>query len=170
MKAASRSVRTAIAAYVVAVTPGCAGARLNISATSSLYPMSFSHLVRDRTGRLYDGGSMDRVGTFSASKTSFAILYSALGVFPRYDVSDDVNRQVSSARGEAIIDTTVSVTTDCNILNGFPILNIVPLWPGCVHVVISGAIVRRRPSRAGRLIPEQLWPDEVNPAIVDGQR
>ena len=87
---------------------------------------------------------MDAVGTFSSSKSSYGMFYSALGASPHYDVSDDVNRQVSSVGGEAIIDATVSVTTDCNALNGFPILNAIPIWPGCVHVLISGAIVRRK--------------------------
>lgn len=92
---------------------------------------------------------MDALGAFSTSKPSFGLFYSALGISPRYDVSEDVNRQVSTVGGEAIIDATVSVTTDCNALNAFPILNVIPVWPGCVHVVMSGAIVRRR-SPAGR--------------------
>ena len=136
--------RVALAACVLVPAAGCAGSRVEIMARSSRYPISLSHLVRDRTGRLYDGGSLHAVGAFSTSTTSFGLFYSGLGISPRCDVSEDVNRQVSAAGGEAIIDATVSVTTDCNALNGFPILNAIPVWPGCVHVVMSGAIVRRR--------------------------
>jgi len=137
------SARLSFAAWLLLVA-GCAGSRVEITARNSRYPISFSHLVRDRAGYLYDRASLDAVGTFNGSKSSFGIFYSALGLSPRYDVSDDVNRQVARAGGEAVVDTTVSVTTDCNALNAFPILNAIPIWPGCVHVVVSGAIVRRR--------------------------
>jgi len=50
--------------------------------------------------------------------------------------------------GEAVVGLTVTVSDACDVLNVFPILNIIPLWPGCVPVTITGDIVRRRPVAA----------------------
>jgi hypothetical protein len=45
---------------------------------------------------------------------------------------------------EAVVGLTVSIAGGCGWLNGFPILNALPVWPGCVPVRLTGDIVRRR--------------------------
>jgi len=137
--------RALVLMLMVSAAGGCAGGRVSIVAERSRYPISLSRAVRDQTGRLYEGLSLEHVGTLDAGGTRVGILYSALTIPPSMDISDDVNQQVAAAGGEAVVALTVSVGVGCEILNVFPILNIVPLWPGCVPVSVTGDIVRRRP-------------------------
>ena len=41
-----------------------------------------------------------------------------------------INAQVAAAGGEAVVGLTISVGDGCGWLNGFPILNALPVWPG----------------------------------------
>lgn len=51
---------------------------------------------------------------------------------------------VTAAQGEAIINLSVTVSEGCALLNSFPVLNVLPIWPGCVPITIEGEIVRSR--------------------------
>jgi hypothetical protein len=121
---------------------GCAGARVQVTAATSSYPLSMSGGVRDLDGKLYARPSLKKVGDFYVEKTRVGILYSA--VTPRsFDISDDVNAQVAGVKGEAVINLEVTVSEGCATLNGMPVLNALPIWPGCIPVIITGDIVRR---------------------------
>ena len=127
---------------------GCAGATVDVTARGAAYPISMSGFVRDNTGALLDMRSLKIVSGFHVEKTRIGLLYS--GVTPRstIDISDEVNSQVAAAQGEAIIRLSVTVGPSCNILNTFPVLNAIPVWPGCVPVAIDGLVVKRRPTSA----------------------
>jgi len=127
---------------------GCAGARVAVKADQSRYAISMSQVIRDQSGQAYDRRSLDTVGRFQADKTRMGYLYSALTILSTIDISEEVNQQVASVGGEAVVGLTVTVSDACDVLNLFPILNIIPLWPGCVPVTITGDIVRRRPMTA----------------------
>jgi len=138
-----RLVVTALASALAA--GGCAGGRVGITADHSRYPISMSQAVRDQTGRLHDRRSLETVGALDAGGTRVGIFYSALTMPWTIDISDAVNQQVAAAGGEAVINLAVSVSGACDVLNAFPILNMIPIWPGCVPVTVTGEIVRRRP-------------------------
>jgi hypothetical protein len=135
-----------IAALVVALFAGCAGARVSVTAERARYPISFSGSVRDANGELRPRSSLVKVGELAASQTRMGFFYS--GATPRssYDISDEVNAQVEAAHGEAVVYLTITVSDSCNVLNAFPVLNALPFWPGCVPLDVTGEIVRRRPS------------------------
>ena len=132
-----------VAALGALLACGCAGARVTVSADRARYPVSLSGAVRDRSGRIYNRHSLARVATFSAGRTPIGVAYSAWTFPSRYDISDEVNRQVASSCGEAVVNLAVSVSNRCTALNFFPFLNALPSWPGCVPVTITGDIVRR---------------------------
>ena len=123
---------------------GCAGARVAVTADRARYPLSFSPVVRDQSGRPYDARTLVKVGWLDVRKTTPGFVYSALTVPPTRDFSDEINARVAAAGGEAVVDVTVSIAGGCGWLNGFPILNALPIWPGCVPVRLTGDIVRRR--------------------------
>jgi hypothetical protein len=129
---------------VALAASGCAGARVNVTANRARYPLSFSPVVRDASGRPYDARNLMKVGWLDVRKTTPGFVYSALTVPPTRDFSDEINAQVAAAGGEAVVDLTVTVAGGCGWLNGFPILNALPVWPGCVPVRLTGDIVRRR--------------------------
>jgi hypothetical protein len=121
---------------------GCAGANVNILANNARFPISMSPVVRDQSGVLLDGQSLARVGEFEASSTKFAILYS-MSSTGTFDISEAVNQQVAAAGGEAIVNFKIRADDGCTLMNTFPILNILPFWPGCIPVTVTGDIVRR---------------------------
>ena len=128
----------------VAATTGCAGARVDVTAARSRFPISMSDAVRDRSGELYGPPSLQRLADFSVESTKIGILYSAVAPGSPLDISDAVNTQVTAAQGEAIINLSVTVSEGCAFLNSVPLLNALPIWPGCVPITIEGEIVRRR--------------------------
>lgn len=123
---------------------GCAGARVNVTANRARYPLSLSPVVRDESGRPYDARTLVKVGWLDVLKTTPGFVYSALTVPPARDFSDEINAHVAAAGGEAVVRLTVTIAGGCGWLNGFPILNALPVWPGCVPVRLTGDIVRRR--------------------------
>jgi hypothetical protein len=135
--------RLAAALVCTLVSAGCAGARVNVKADRARYPLSLSPVVRGGSGRLYDARTLVKVGWLDVSKTTPGFVYSALTVPPTRDFSEEINAQVTAVGGEAVVDLTISISGSCGWLNGFPILNAVPVWPGCVPVRLTGEIVRR---------------------------
>jgi hypothetical protein len=123
---------------------GCAGARVDVTANRAQYPLSLSPLVRDASGRPYDARTLVKVGWLDVRKTTPGFGYSTVTIPPTRDFSDEINAAVAAAGGEAVVRLTVSVAGGCGWLNGFPILNALPVWPGCVPVRLTGDIVRRR--------------------------
>jgi len=129
---------------IVAVDSSCAGASAHVRADTSRYPISMSPVVRDQNGMLLERGHLVHVGQLSISSAKIAIFYTLLP--PRtFDVSEEVNRQVAAVGGEAVVNFTVETTDGCDVLNFFPVLNILPIWPGCVPVAVWGDIVKRVP-------------------------
>jgi hypothetical protein len=150
MRARGKTTVRAIAALVTLVLAagGCAGASVEVTAERARYPVSMSGLVRDGTGVIHGPWSLQRVGMLRTEATRFGFLYSTATAQPRYDISDEVNAQVAAARGEAVVNLSVTVSARCGKLNMFPFLGILPFWPGCVPVSIMGDIVRRWPAPA----------------------
>jgi hypothetical protein len=85
-----------------------------------------------------------KVGWLDVRKTTPGVVYSALTLPSARDFSDEINAQIAAAGGEAVVGMAVSISGRCGWLNGFPILNALPVWPGCVPVKLTGEIVKRR--------------------------
>jgi hypothetical protein len=141
------TVSAVSAALVLAATVGgCAGARVTVTADRAAYPISLSDSVADGTGKLWTKSQLVKVGTFETHRTSIGFLYSRLTPRSMVDVSEELNTQVAASAGEAVVGLAISSSGACG-LNAVPVLTILPIWPGCVHVVLTGDIVRR-PARA----------------------
>ncbi len=125
---------------------GCAGARTTVVATHSHYPVSLSRGLRDRDGSLVTAERRRVVGRFSASHTAWGMVYSAAKLTPTTDISDEVNAQVAAAHGDGIIHLAI-VTRACALdYFAFP-FGILPFWPSCAFVDVSGDIVRVEPAQ-----------------------
>ena len=140
----SVAVTARLVLFAALAASGCAGARVNVTANGARYPLSLSPVVRDASGRPYDARSLVKVGWLDVRKTAPGFVYAALTIPPTRDFSDEINAQVAAAGGEAVVSLTISVAGGCGWLNGFPILNALPVWPGCAPVRLTGDIVRRR--------------------------
>jgi hypothetical protein len=142
---------------------GCAGANVQVTAPSALYPISMSDTVRDDSGTLLDVHSMKIVSGFHLEATRVGILYSGVMPHGTLDISDAVNAQVSAAQGDAVVRLSVTVEDSCNVLNTLPVLNAIPFWPGCVPVVLDGLIIRRRPPSQPALPSTAPFPSPDEP-------
>jgi hypothetical protein len=138
---------TVFAIVGLALLAGCAGANVNVVASNAHFPISMSPVVRDQSGILLDGQSLVRVGEFEASSTKFAVVYSMVPT-GTFDISQEVNQQVAASGGEAIVNFKIRADDGCTALNAFPLFNILPFWPGCIPVMVTGDIVKRAPAPA----------------------
>jgi hypothetical protein len=139
-------VAPAIALAVATTAAGCAGARVTVTADRAAYPISLSDSVADGSGRLWKRRELVKVGTFETRHTSIGFVYSGLTPRSTFDVSAEVNGQVAASAGEAVVGLEISSSGAC-ALNAVPVLPILPIWPGCVRVVVRGDIVKRPPAR-----------------------
>jgi hypothetical protein len=119
---------------------GCAGGRTTIQANEARYPVSLSPTVRDADGALLKKDQTKKVGTFKDERTAWGMLYSGVKLTPTKDISKQLNRQVKAVRGDAIVNLRIR-TTHCG-MNFVPLLNWLPVWPGCTNVYVEGDIVR----------------------------
>lgn len=121
----------------------CAGATAQVKAERARYPLSLSSVVRQQDGVLLQERSLEKLARLNVSSNAVAIGYSHL---PKgeVDISEEVNKQVRKAGGEAVINLTISAGGGCGFFNAFPFLNLLPFWPGCVPVSVTGDIVKRR--------------------------
>jgi hypothetical protein len=121
----------------------CAGARANLVAPSARYPISISNGMRANDGHLMVRKEMKIVGHFHDERRAWGLLYSFVPLTPHLDESEEFNRQVAAAGGDAI----VRLTTDSRAcaLDYFVILNFLPFWPGCANIVLDGDIISYEP-------------------------
>ena len=122
---------------------GCAGARPDVKFDTSRYPVSLSGTVMDRNGGFLSPEERTTVGRFSSSKKGFAVGYSHANL-NKVDFSDEVNRQVAAVNGDAVVNLEVGTTGSCMCFNMVWITQALPIFPGCVKVVVEGDIVRSR--------------------------
>ncbi len=125
---------------------GCASAHWNARVDSARYPLSLSPALSDADGRsLLLGDGLEKVGEFEFTHRPLGFVYGAVGA--ELDLSADLNRAVEEARGEGVVNLTVRAGT-CGTSWVFP-LNMLPFYPGCQRVTVSGIVVRRSPSGRG---------------------
>lgn len=142
----SKTVLVALASTLLIA--GCAGGRTSIVAKDASVPVSLSEGVRDRDGELVDKQRKTVVGTFEDERTAWGMMYSSVKLTPTKDISKNVDAQVQQVNGDAVINLRVA-TAHC-ALNFIPLLNLLPVWPGCTKVKIRGDIVRVAPKPARR--------------------
>lgn len=134
---------------------GCAGARTSVVANGAAYPVSMSPAVRNADGSLVARGQRRVVAKFESDSTAWGMFYSAIKLDPRTDLSRAINRQVHKAHGDAIVNLRVA-TSYCP-LDFFPLLNWLPIWPGCTNVRVQGDIVRvTPPPRPGSFVASSV--------------
>ncbi len=122
---------------------GCAGAHYKISADRLRYPASLSPVLPDERGRpLYLGENLQPVGEFSFNRTSVGCFYSMTG--EAIDLSDDLNREVERRQGEGIV--LLSLRSGVCASSMFFPLTVLPLYPGCQNLTVTGTVVTRKPA------------------------
>jgi len=130
----------------------CAGAHYRISADRLRYPASLSPVLPDGQGKpLSLDKDLQPLGEFAFTRTSVGFFYSMTGT--AIDLSDDLNREVETRRGEGIVRLALRPKL-CATSWFFP-LTILPIYPGCQNVSVTGTVVTRKPAvgEPGRTTP-----------------
>lgn len=125
------------AAFVALAVAGCSGARSHVVAPTAAVPISLSDGVRGADGHLVADQRKQVVGYFRDDYTAWAMVWTLISLTAPRDISDEINRQVKAAGGEAVINLAV-VTQNC----GGNFWGLVGILPGCSYVKIRGNIIR----------------------------
>jgi hypothetical protein len=107
------------------------------------YPVSLSPYLENDDGKSVGTVDMDKVGNLRLAFNTWGIFYSLIPLSGTLDISDAINAQIASSHGEGVASLKV-VVDECLLNSLFP-LNMLPFWPGCANVEVSGVIVKRRP-------------------------
>lgn len=139
-------------AATVLVLVGCAGAHYRISADRLKYPASLSPVLPDEQGKpLYLDEDLRAVGEFSFSRTSVGYLYSLTGT--AIDLSDNLNGEVERRQGEGIVRLSLRTSTCAS--SWYIPLTVLPFYPGCQNLTVTGTVVTRKQAfeEPGRPMP-----------------
>jgi hypothetical protein len=116
---------------------GCAGARSYVVAREASVPISMSDGLRGEDGKLLDKAQKHVVGEFSYDYRAWGMLWTAISFTGNKDISEEVDRQVKEAGGDAINNLEVR-----SGLCTWSIFTIVGVLPSCANVEIRGDIVK----------------------------
>ncbi len=123
------------------ILAGCAGANFRVKADRLKYPASLSPVLPDAQGKpLRLGRELRPVGEFAFDRTSVGFVYGMTGT--TVDLSDDLNREVETRRGEGIV--RLALRPKLCVSSWFFPLTILPIYPGCQNIAVSGTVVTRK--------------------------
>jgi hypothetical protein len=141
---------------------GCAGGRTTIQANTSKYPISMSRGIRDVDGSLVPRERRRIVGHVEWKGHAWSLVYSWVSLTPSQDISDAINKQVADLNGDAVINLNVASSTCA--MNLVPILDWLPIWPGCANVKVTGDVIQVVPGEAPPPPPSMPPPPPPPPA------
>jgi hypothetical protein len=135
------TLRLLLGGFFAAAFIQCAGARTELSFSEARYPLSYSAYLYDASGRIVvRGHELQPVGTLSIERRFWGMLYSYATVSGEPELGAAINEQVRAAGGVGVVNLTVR-TEGCGWNFAF-LLTILPFWPGCATVTVSGEIVK----------------------------
>jgi len=137
-------IRFCLLLFLPLALVGCVGSRQDVRFSSVTVPLSLSGQLLDAQGRLVADESLETVGRLGASRRGWSIFWTLLPM-KGIDFSRDINEQVAAAGGEGVINLQVTSQEGCTLsLNQVPFAALLPIFPGCADVAVSGDIVRLR--------------------------
>ena len=131
---------TALLLVIVSCTIGCTGAHTKLVLPGSHYPVSMSRALEEEDGTKIFRDRIKKVGQFETQGRSWSMIYALVSLTPKTDISNEVNKQVTDAGGNGIVNLRV-LSGDC-ALNQIPLVVLLPIWPGCANFIVRGDIVK----------------------------
>jgi hypothetical protein len=126
---------------LIATVGACAGARGTVAFDHLKYPVSSSAFVYAPDGQpITVGPGLAPVGAIDEDVRLWGIVYSWVPLTGTKDISELINARIAAAAGEGVINLALHVS-NCGI-NYIPILNWLPIYPGCTYVRVTGTIVK----------------------------
>jgi len=125
------------ALVLAAISLGCGGARSWIIAPRAEVPISMSDGLRAVDGHLLVPQEKHVVGEFSLDYKPWSMLFRLISFTGDKDISDEVNKQVKVAGGDAINNLQV-FSGNCT----WNVFTLVGVLPDCANVSIRGDIIK----------------------------
>jgi hypothetical protein len=117
--------------------------------------------VRDVDGSLVPRDRRKIVGHVEWKGHAWGMLYSWISLTPSSDISEAVNKQVAELNGDAVIN--LKVTSATCAMNIVPIFDMLPIWPGCANVTVTGDVIQVTPAAGPPSEPPPAPPTPTPP-------
>lgn len=106
------------------------------------YPASMSSSLYGPNGEVVQQGDrLKPIKAFAYTTNHWSLLYSIIPLSrTSSDIAEQMNKEIKEAGGDGI--TTVSVASDYSKLTSIFPLNLLPIWPGCSEIRVTGTIVK----------------------------
>lgn len=138
---------TSLGLFLAVALSGC-GVSSWVTAPDSKYPVSMSSGLRDKSGELVASSHKTKVGDFEKHYKACSMLWRLISFTGDKDISDDVNQQITDAKGDAI--TNLSVESSGTVWN---IITFIGIFPDCGNVRLKGDIVKVTPPAPAPALP-----------------
>lgn len=120
---------------LVLLVSGCSGASTSIRFDGLRHPVSLSPVLYPEAQMV----STKSLGRFERVRRAYGTLYSLISFDPNTDLSEMLEEEIARLQGVGIINLRV-VSSGCTS-NWIMPLNLLPFWPSCVHLSVSGEVV-----------------------------
>lgn len=132
--------------YLVAISTtvmltGCiTGGRTEVRFDNTAYPVSLSPAVYGSDGAVLADTERTVVGELNVNLRAWSMVWGAVSLKRIRDVSEKINAQIQEANGQAVVNMKI-LARQCGGNYVVP-LTMLPLYPGCTKIKITGDIVR----------------------------
>lgn len=128
-------------------TSGCiAGGRTSVSFDATAYPVSMSPTVFGSDGEVLAPEAAEVVGDLEVDLRAWSMLWGAVSLKRVRDVSEAINAQIQRAGGQAAVNVRIQAR-QCGGNYVVP-LTLLPFYPGCAKIKITGDVIRERGATA----------------------
>jgi len=121
-------------------TSGCAGARTNLLFDGLRHPVSFSPVLQ--AGRVPAEDA--HRGSFERVVRAYSLFYGLIPLDPNTDLAPLLEEEIARLQGNAVVDLKVTASS-CAANYAYP-MPLLPVWPSCVHLRVTGTVVEVKPS------------------------
>ena len=135
---------TVCAALFAMVFSGCAGARYRVGFDSVKVPVSLSQSVLDRDGNIAGPNRQRPMGRIEGEFTGWSMCWTLVRL-NRVDASEAINARVKELGGDAVVGLRCRLESGDSLLNYVLWINMLPIWPGSVKIIMDGDVVQVLP-------------------------
>jgi len=119
----------------------CAGNKGKLRMDELAYPVSMSGYIYDKNMKpvRIDAG-LKKLAHIETSKTLWSMFYTLVNLNDATNIVRDFNGQIAETKtGQGVVNLNIRHRS-C-FLNEFYILNLLPIWPGCSTLILSGDVI-----------------------------
>lgn len=134
-------IATIICSCLLLMLVSCAGVRGTVVAAKVDKPVSFTPCVFDAKGSIIKSEPKDTLKHFKLEKCYTGMLFTIISLDGAVDISDELNQEITSVQGDAIVNLTLETKGD----NWAFFSALIPIIPSALYVDIQGDVVRLQP-------------------------